>query len=322
VEFLGTKDKSQSPRMEVTPVGKILYAHNKHASRIVNPGHFDPDARIKDMDRCGIDTQVITLTIPGVEELPLEEGVTWAGKINDYFAQVCRAYPGRFYACASLPLQDMNETVKELERAHTKLGARGITLYSNINFKPLSSPEFFPLYQKAEEYDMPIFIHPAIPFTDDIMKEHGLMKALYGFTFDTTMAVMSLIWKGVLAKFPGVKLIHAHLGGVAPYLVQRMEDCWAVVVRDKINYKTDALAKTPSDYYREQVYPDSMSAYLPAMRCCLEFVGSTHICLGTDYAHTIGNWDHAVEFIRKLGLSEEDTNLILGGNAVRIFHLD
>lgn len=322
IEFLGSRSKLQSPRMETTPNGSILYAHNVHGSRIFNPGHFDLKVRIKDMDRCGIDTQIISLTLPGVEELPTEEGVIWARRINDYFAEVTRAYPGRFYACASLPLQDIGESVKEMERVHKEHGARGVTMYSNVNFIPLSSPEFFPIYREAEKYDLPIFIHPGIPYTHDVMKKHGLMNALYGFTFDTTIAVMSLIWKGVLDKFPRLKIIHSHLGGVVPYLVQRMEDCWAVAVGDKINYRTDSLPRTPADYYKEQVYTDSISAHLPAMRCCLDFVGPTHVCLGTDYAHSIGNWEHAVKLIRDLGLSEADTNKILGGNAIHLFRLD
>jgi aminocarboxymuconate-semialdehyde decarboxylase len=94
-----------------------------------------------------------------------------------------------------------------------------------------------------------------------------------------------------------------------------MEDCWRSYSEEDLGLK---LAKTPSEYYKSQVYPDSMSAYLPAMRCCLDFVGPRHICLGTDYAHKIGNWEQAVTFVKELGLSEEDTNSILGGNAARI----
>jgi aminocarboxymuconate-semialdehyde decarboxylase len=128
---------------------------------------------------------------------------------------------------------------------------------------------------------------------------------------------MSLIWRGVLEKYPGLNIIHAHLGGIVPYLVQRLEDCWQAEVKEF----GAILPKTPSEYYRRQVYPDSMSAYLPAMRCCLEFVGPKHICMGTDYAHGIGNWVHAVSSIKELGLPENETNDILGGNAARICNI-
>jgi len=278
------------------------------------------EVRIKDMDGCGIDTQIISLTMPGVEELPVDEGVKWARKINDYFAEVCRKYPGRFYAYATLPYQDVSEAVKELERAHKELEVKGITIYSNLNFEPLFSPEFYPIYAKAEEYGLPFFIHPGVPLTRETMEKHKLINALYGFTLDTTVAVVSLIWQGVLERYPGLKIIHAHLGGMVPYLVQRMEDCWRI----SSTYKGLGLElpKTPSEYYKRQVYPDSMSAYLPAMRCCLDFVGPRHICLGTDYAHGIGNWEEAIAFVKGVGLPEEDTNNILGGNASRIFRIE
>lgn len=201
-------------------------------------------------------------------------------------------------------------------RAYKELGVKGITIYSTLNFKPLFFSEFYPVYAKAEEYGLPIFIHPAVPLTREAMEKHKLINALYGFTLDTTMAVVSLIWQGVLERYPGLNIIHAHLGGMVPYLVQRMEDCWRV----SSTYKGLGLElpKTPSEYYKRQVYPDSMSAFLPAMKCCLEFVGPGHICLGTDYAHSIGNWEQAIDFVRQLGLSGEETNNILGGNAARI----
>jgi aminocarboxymuconate-semialdehyde decarboxylase len=82
------------------------------------------------------------------------------------------------------------------------------------------------------------------------------------------------------------------------------------------------LREAPSEYYKRQVYPDTMSAYLPAMRCCLDFVGPKHMCMGTDYAHGIGNWERAVASVKGLGLPKEDTNNILGGNAARIFRIE
>jgi len=315
IEFLGKRTKS--PRMERKGNTMVLYSHEKMGSHISEPGHYDVGARIKDMDQCGIDTQILSLTLPSVEELPVDEGVKWAQKINDYFAEVSHKSPGRFYAFATLPLQDVKEAVKEIDRAYKDLGVKGITMFSNVDFRPLSSPEFHPIYAKAEECGLPIFIHPGIPFTSEVMKTHGLRNSLYGFTVDTTMAVMSLIWRGVLEKYPGLNIIHAHLGGIVPYLVQRLEDCWQAEVKEF----GVRLPKTPSEYYRRQVYPDSMSAYLPAMRCCLEFVGPQHLCMGTDYAHGIGNWEHAVSSIKELGLPENETNDILGGNAARICNI-
>jgi aminocarboxymuconate-semialdehyde decarboxylase len=318
VDFLGKR--TEFPNMKQNGSEMIFYSHGFRCARIKDSGHYKPEARIDDMDRCGLETQIMSLTLPSVEELPLDEAVKWSQEINNYFAEVCQNYPGRLYAFATLPYQDVEESVKEIDRAFNNLGVKGISMFSNINFKPICSPEFYPIYAKAEEYGLPIFIHPAVPYTLEVMKQHRLVPSLYGFTLDTTMAVMGLISTGVLEKFPKLNLIHAHLGGVVPYLVQRMESCWGVT-SGFFSDQEIKLTKTPSEYYKNQVYPDTMSAYLPAMRCCLDFVGPKHMCLGTDYAHGIGNWEQAIDFITQLNLSKEDTQSILWGNAAKICNI-
>ena len=222
------------------------------------------------------------------------------------------------YAFAALPYQDMDEAMKELDRAYKDLGVKGIMMFSNINGKPITSPEFYPLYAKAEEYQLPILIHPAPPLTADVMKRLRLPSPLFGFVLDTTMAVIGLIFQGVLEKYPKLKLIHSHLGGVVPYMARRIDDCFS-------NYFEEyglKLTEAPSEYYKRQVYVDSISYHLPAMRCCLDWLGPDHIMLGTDYAHPIGHIEEAIRYVRDMGLSEEDTDKILGRNAVKIFKLE
>ena len=97
-----------------------------------------------------------------------------------------------------------------------------------------------------------------------------------------------------------------------------MEESWNLAPSRKPEFD---LPQTPSEYYQQQVYPDTVSPFVPAVRCCLEFVGTEHMLLGTDYAHVMGIWDRAVGLVKELGLSEEDTSNILGGNAARLFKL-
>jgi aminocarboxymuconate-semialdehyde decarboxylase len=315
MEYL--RKRTESPFMREERGAMVFYTHNTMGAHVTNQGHYLADARIKDMDRSGIDTQIMTLTVPSVEELPVEEGVKWSRKINDHFMEVCEKYPGQLYAFMTLPLQNVEEAEKELERVRTNPVMKGIGMFSNVNFKPISSPEFDPIYKKAEAYRLPIFIHPALPTNAATMKEHGLRLSLYGYTFDTTIAVMSLAWKGVLERFPGLNFIHAHLGGVVPYLAKRLEDCWRVE-RAEFGLETP---KDPVGSYKRQVYLDSISGYLPAMKCAIDFIGPNHVCLGTDYAHGIGNWEQAIALVKELGLSEDDTNNILGENARKLFDI-
>lgn len=312
--------RKKSPRaIRTGPTSLLLCVVDDYAGAHVDkPGHYDPEARIRDMDSAGIDTQMLGSSIPSVELLEAKEGVIWAKRMNDLFAEVCKKYPGRFYAHITLPYQDVDASLEEIDRCK-KLGFKGIMMFSNLNGKPIASPEFHPIYAKAEEYGLPIFVHPASPpRTQAIMEEHKVAAALYGYTLDTTLAIMGLIWQGVLEKYPNLKLVHAHLGGVVPYTAGRLEVCWPAFAKE-LGLK---LSKKPSEYYQKQVYVDTVSGYLPAMKCCLEFMGADHMCLGTDYAHRIGYVEDAVGIVKRMGLSKRDTDKILGENAARIYNLD
>jgi len=316
--------RTESPRLEWRGQNSaIFYSKDTVIATIRFPGHYNPAARVEDLDKFGIDTQILSFTMPNIDFLPVDKEVYWAKKINDYYAEVCQKYRGRFYAYATLPYQDVDKAQLELERAYKDLGMKGILIFSTIKGRSIASPQFHPVYAMAEKYELPVFIHPAVPLIEDILRQDkyfGHMKnGIFGYTLDTSLAVIDLIWNGVLEKFPRLSIIHAHTGGTVPYLSGRMEELWRLNPMKKPEFE---LPHTPSEYYQRQVYPDSVSTFLPAVRCCLEYVGSSHMLLGTDYAHIMGIWDRAVGLVKELGLLEEDTNNILGDNAAKLFKLD
>jgi aminocarboxymuconate-semialdehyde decarboxylase len=141
---------------------------------------------------------------------------------------------------------------------------------------------------------------------------------LYGFTLDTTMAVTGLIYQGILERFPRLKIIHPHLGGMFPYMVARVESTFLAHSKDD----GISLPEPPTTYYRRNVYIDAVSFHIPAMRCALDFVGSEHLLIGTDYAHPDGGADKVLRFIKDLRLSDEDNEKILWRNATKLFRLD
>ncbi len=311
--------KKGSPTMVRTgPTSMVFYYEGARLATINRAGHYDPEARVKDLEEYGIDIQILSLTTPSVELISRVEGVTWAKKVNDYFASVCQKYEGRFFALATLPYQDVKESVREIERAYKELNIKGITLFSNIQGKPIYSEEFLPVYEAVESYDLPIFIHPGPPVTTEVLKKVEMPLPLFGFILDTTMAVTGLIFKGILEKFPKLKIIHAHLGGDFPYLVGRVDDSFKSYAKD---YGL-SLPQLPSEYYRRNVYVDTISFHLPAMKCALEYLGPDHLLIGTDYAHPIGGPERVVGFVKQLGLPEKDYEKILWGNADQLFKLD
>lgn len=308
-----------SPTLKIKgPHEMIFYYKGARLATVTRPGHYDPEPRVKDMEEYGIDVQIVSLTTPSVELVPRAKGIVWARKVNDCLADMCEKYKGRFYAYATLPYQDVKASLKELERAHKDLGAKGITMFSNINGTPIYSPEFLPIYEAAEAYGLPVFIHPAPPITTTAMKRAQMPLPLYGFVLDTTMAVTGLIFQGILERFPGLKIIHAHLGGVFPYLVGRVEDSFKTYSKDY----GFSLKESPGEYYKRNVYVDAISFHLPAMKCALEFLGADHILIGTDYAHPIGGPERIIGFTKALQLSEEDYEKILWKNAAKLFKLE
>jgi aminocarboxymuconate-semialdehyde decarboxylase len=292
--------------------GDVIVAHIDRA------GHYDLSARIEDLDKAGLDTQIMSITIPGPEMLPPRAPRPKCQQ--RFFARAARL-PGRFYAYAGLPWQAPDEAVKELERCHKDLGAVGIQVFSNVNGEPLFYDKFDPIWAVANERDIPFLVHPTVPLTASVMDMVRIPYQLYGYTLDTSMAVIGLIFNGVFQKYPNLKAVHSHLGGMVPYLVQRLRASWK-------GYSKEwglELAEEPDITYAKRVWPDTTSFYLPAMRCALEWVGPTHLVIGTDYAHRVGDPEGAVQAVKDLGssvaLAQDKTDLMLGGNAEALFKL-
>lgn len=295
--------------------GDVIVAHIDRA------GHYDLAARIEDLDKAGLDTQVMSITIPGPEMLPAAEGVYWSKRNNDSFARAVQDYPGRFYAYAGLPWQAPDEAVKELERCYNDLGVKGIQVFSNVNGEPLFIDKFDPIWAVANELDLPFLVHPTVPLTASVMDMVRIPYQLYGYTLDTSMAVISLIFNGVFQKYPNLKAVHSHLGGMVPYLVQRLKASWKGYAKE---WGLE-LDETPDITYANRVWPDTTSFYLPAMKCAHEWVGSGHLVVGTDYAHRVGDPEGAIQAVKDLGTSlslpQADVDLMLGQNAEALFKL-
>ncbi|SEM11338.1 aminocarboxymuconate-semialdehyde decarboxylase [Syntrophus gentianae] len=289
-------------------------------AHIDRAGHYDLDARIKDLDAAGLDTQVLTQTIPGPETLPHDEGLYWAKKCNDGLAAAMEKYPGRFYFMATLPYQDVDAACEELERCY-KMGCRGIQMFSNFNGEPVYLEKFHPIYEIANKYELPFLVHPAYPLTADVMTKMKIPFQLWGYTLDTSMAVMSLIFQGVFEKYPKLTLVHGHLGGTVPYFVRRIQDSYKGYAKEW----GIELKESPDITYKTRVYPDTTSFYLPAMKCCLEWVGPGQMGIGTDYAHRVGDPEGAIKAVKDLGsqagLNQDEIDMILGKNFEKIFKL-
>jgi aminocarboxymuconate-semialdehyde decarboxylase len=299
-------------RLERDQQGRLL-VHYPGDYNVVAPGHRDLDEKIRAMDEAGVDVHAFSLTTPGVHIEARERGIELARIVNDEFAAAMKRYPGRFAALAALPLQDPTAAVAELERA-VGMGHRGVLIFSNINGHTLDEPDFFPLWQRIAELDVPAFIHPTNPSALGQLADYRL-TALMGFQFDTTAAITRLIFAGVLERLPTLKLVVGHLGGTIPYLAERVQRGYEVYPECR-----EHISKPPSEYFR-RIYIDTVNFDPNALRLGLAFAGPDRIVFGSDYPHQVGYIDRALNAVRGMPISVEEQRKILGGNARALLKL-
>lgn len=299
-------------RLERDAEGRLL-VHYPGDYNVVARGHRDLDERIRAMDEAGVDVHAFSLTTPGVHIESHERGIALARLVNDEFASAVQRYPGRFAALAALPLQDPAAAVAELERA-VGLGHRGVLLFSNINGRTLDEDEYFPLFEKIAELDIPAFIHPTNPSVLGQLADYRL-TALMGFQFDTTAAVTRLIFAGVLERLPNLKLVVGHLGGTIPFMAERVERGYEVYPECRAH-----ISRPPSEYFR-RIYIDTVNFDPAALRLGLDFAGADRIVFGSDYPHQVGYINRALEAVRGMPVDDAERARILGGNAAALLKL-
>jgi aminocarboxymuconate-semialdehyde decarboxylase len=281
---------------------------------ILVPGHRDIDFREKELEKAGVDMQILTFTTPGTQIETPRRSRELARMVNDGFAKIMDERRGRFTALATLPMNDPDASSVEVERVLKDLGFGGVMVYSNINGVALSDQRFWPMYEKANDLNAVFYIHPNFPVGVEAMTEYWLMP-LVGFTFDTTLAAAKLVFSGVVETFPRIKWVLAHLGGAIPYLAERLDRGYYAFKECR-----EHISQPPSEYLRNFYY-DSVNFDIKALKLAVDFAGADHILAGSDYPHQIGSLKQMVESIESLDVSEEEKSGMLGGNAKKLLEI-
>lgn len=273
-----------------------------------------PEETIAPMEKLGIGIQVLSLSVPNVYMPDAAMSLDLAQMANDAYAEIRRNYPGKFYALASVPLNFPELAIQELDRAIGKLGMNGIVLGSNIAGKPLSSPEFFPFYERVNELGVPIFIHPMSPSHMDEEDEFFIAPLIH-YPVESTLAATKMVFAGVFERFRNINLILPHLGGVLPYLQGRIDTGY----RNHPSCRKN-ISRLPSEYFKEFYY-DILSLNVPALNCALDIVGPEHLVFGTDYPFwPLENIPLIHQSLEDLGLSAKAQAGIDRENLLRILH--
>ena len=276
-------------------------------------------ARIEAMDKAGVDIQVLNAGPPDIQQMDAEEGTKWARIINDELSEIIKEHPNRYAGFASIAPQDPEKAAEELDRAVTKLGLKGVCLKSHAQGNYLDDKKYRSIFQVAEKYDVPIFLHPAPPSEDMLKAYSGYNGALegpvWGFAADTSLHVMRLIMSGLFDEYPNLKIILGHMGEGLPFWLSRID-----FFSKRGGGQTPGLKKNPSEYILSNFTVGiSGMCYGPAFSCAFMGMGADHIAFATDYPHE--DSAETIEFIKGLHISPGDREKIFHSNAEKLLHL-
>ena len=297
-----------------------------------NPGLTDLDVRFRAMDKYPDVVQLLSIAGPNVEGALSPKDAAECAKIaNDEMAELVTKYPARFAAAiACLPMSDVDDALREADRALDELRFRGVEVFTDINGKPLDSPEFLPLFDKMASRNLPILLHPRRNNTSpDYASEETsryLVYTNFGWPYETTVAMARLAFGGVLEKYPTLKIVTHHAGGMIPYFHKRVQLSWDFNEM-RMGYRHDGkvLTRAPVDYYRMFYCDTAIQGNTPALECAHAFFGTDHMVFATDspYDNQLGErvYRETIAAVRDMDIDDAAKRQIFEGNARRLFRL-
>ncbi len=297
---------------------KVLSTIDHDFIEYVKPRLADIGAlRIEDMDKNGIDISVLSVTTPGVQaEADTAKAIKSAKQLNDMLAEQIGHHPTRFSGFATLALQDPKDAADELERCVKQLGMKGAILNGHSNGIYLDDPRFFPVWERAESLQVPIYLHPAdSPVQASNESDYPEMAGPgWGWTPETAGHVLRLIYGGVFDRFPKSTLLLGHMGETLPFILWRLDS------RYKMMQHRYPIEKMPSEYIKANVMVTTAGSFSDApLQCAITALGADRVLFSVDYPYEYTN--EAVEFIEKAPISDSDREKICHGNAERLLRL-
>ena len=299
------------------------------------PPLFDMDERFRIMDMYEPIVQVLTVgPVPPLEAFAdPKKSVDLAKMANDEMAELVLKYRDRFVAAiALLPMNNIEAALEETDRAINELGFRGIYVHSNINGKPLDSPEFLPLFEKMAKYNLPIYIHPwrGDDFADYKTENTSkyMIASIFGWPYETTVAMTRLVFSGILEKHPNLKVVTHHCGGMVPYYEQRILQHYGQ--QDRAYHKQAGylheLPKTPIEYYKMFYNDTAIHGNTPALMLAYHFWGANHLVFGADmplgdYYFGFRSYRQTINAIEAMDITDDEKKKIFVDNALSLLRI-
>jgi predicted TIM-barrel fold metal-dependent hydrolase len=279
------------------------------------------ELRIKEMDEAGIDIQVLSHGAPSTQRGDAQTMVRVARAANDRLREIVRAHPKRFGAFGALPTPDPKAAADELERCVTKLGFQGAMVHGLTNGAWLDDKQFWPIFERAEKLDVPIYIHPATPhqavadvYYKDYLKEFpALLTAGWGFGVETATQGIRMVLSRVFEKYPRLKIILGHMGEGLPFMLWRINQALSRPGNKDTSF---SFRDTFCDHFW---ITTSGNFSNPALLCSVMEMGVDRIMFSIDYPFVPNK--PGVDWIPTIPLCAEDKAKFLSGNARRLLKL-
>jgi aminocarboxymuconate-semialdehyde decarboxylase len=290
---------------------------------------WDIDARLALLDEFDGLQQVLSLANPPIELIaPPERSPELARFANDRLADICRRHPDRFPAfVASLPMNNIDAALAEIDRAVRELGARGVQLFTNVAGKPLSDAEYRPIFRRMVEHDLPVWVHPMRgPNFPDYAGERTSEAEIwfsFGWPYETTASMTRLIYSGIFVELPDLKIITHHMGGMIPYFAGKIglgfrQIFFGTPERNPLAEEA-GLEHPPLDYYKMLYADTALNGDVAATRCGHAFFGTSSCLFATDAPFDAeqgrGLIRDTIKAVEALPITAGRREMIFAGNA-------
>jgi aminocarboxymuconate-semialdehyde decarboxylase len=275
---------------------------------------WDPKVRMKDMGKESIDIQVLSpIPVTFSYWSDPKKGLELAKFQNDFIASIVKEYPYQFVGLGTVPLQDVELAIQEMDRAIHKLGLRGIEIGSNVNGKNLDDESLELFFKAANDWNVPIFVHPWETVGRERMPRHHFMY-MVGMPSETALAAGSIIMSGILDRYPNLKICFAHGGGSLPYLLPRMDKGWTV-------WPHIRRTEEPPSHYAKFLYYDTLVYDQNNLQFMIDHFGVDQLIAGSDYPFLLREVPSGKVVDQLSTLSSEEKKKIHGLNALRFLGL-